>query len=56
MPLILIFLYGAYGLIKNSKPEMFSIKMIGFYLVLIGLLSFCHINYVTSNNSEVMAT
>ena len=56
IPLILIFLYGAYGLIKNVKPEMFSLRMCGFYLALIGALVFCHINYVTKNNFLVMGT
>ena len=56
MPLVLTFAYGAYGLIKNKKPEMFSLKMIGFYLVLIGILVFCHINYVTKNDADIIKT
>ena len=56
VPLIIVFVYGAYGLIKNQKMSMFSMKMIGFYLSLIGLLVFCHINYVTKNDALVIAT
>ena len=56
IPLILMFLYGAYGLIKNRKPDLFNIKMIGFYLILIGLLSFCHVNYVTKNDADIVKT
>lgn len=56
IPLILVFVYGAYALIKNEKPEIFTLKLCGMYLVLIGLLVFCHVNYVTKNNSMVVAT
>ena len=56
IPLILTFVYGAYGLIKNKKPELFSLKMIGLYLILIGLLVFCHINYVTKNDADIVKT
>lgn len=56
VPLILVFIYGSYGLIKNEKMDLFSIKMLGFYLILIGLLVFCHINYVTKNNAEIIST
>jgi len=56
IPLVLTFLYGAYGLIKNKKPELFSLKMWGFYLIFIGFLVFCHISYVIKNNGEVLST
>ena len=56
IPLILIFVYGAYALVKNDKPNIFALKLCGLYIVLIGLLVFCHINYVTKNNSLVIAT
>mgnify|MGYP006988933758 CR=1 FL=1 len=51
-----MFLYGAFGLIKNKRPNIFSLKMIGFYLILIGLLVFCHVDYVTKNNGDIVQT
>ena len=56
IPLLLVFVFGAYELIKNEKARIFSLRLCGLYLIIIGLLAFCHINYVTKNNSEVMAT
>jgi len=56
VPLIFIFVYGAYGLIKNEKMSIFSLKICGFYLILIGFLVFCHVNYVTKNDALVIAT
>ena len=56
IPLIFIFVLGAYGLIKNEKPGIFSLKLFGLYLIIIGLLVFCHVSYVTNNNGMVIAT
>ena len=56
IPLILIFAYGAYALIKNEKPVIFTLKLCGMYVALIGILVFCHVNYVTKNDSMVIAT
>lgn len=56
IPLIFIFVIGAYGLIKNEKPSIFSLKLCGLYLIIIGLLVFCHVTYVTNNNGVVIAT
>ena len=56
VPLIFVFVFGAYGLIKNEKINMFSFKLCGLDLIIIGLLVFCHVNYVTRNNAMIMAT
>lgn len=56
IPLILVFVYGAYALIKNEKPNLFTLKLTGLYTVLIGLLVFCHVSYVTKNDGVVIAT
>lgn len=56
VPLIMVFVYGTYGLIKNKKLKLISVRLLGLYLILIGLLSFCHVNYVTSNNGQVIGT
>ena len=34
----------------------FTIRYIGFYLVLIGALVLCHITYVTGNNGNIANT
>ena len=56
VPLIFVFVFGAYEVIKNEKIKALSLRLFGVYLVVIGLLVFCHINYVTKNNAEIMAT
>ena len=56
VPLLLVFAFGAYEVIKNEKVKIFSLRLFGVYLVIIGLLVFCHINYVTKNNAEIIAT
>ena len=56
VPLIFLFVCGAYELIKNEKINIFSLKLCGVYLIIIGLLVLCHITYVTNNNAQIMAT
>ncbi len=56
IPLIFIFVIGAYGLIKNEKPAFISVKLSGLYLIIIGLLVLCHVSYVTNNNESVTLT
>ena len=50
--LFLIFIIGAYALIKNEWPEFFSTKMFGFYLLVIGILTFMHWDFVSLNNNN----
>ena len=49
---IAIFLYGLYMLVKKDDFKFFNIKLIGVYVFIIGILSFVHINYITSNNLD----
>ena len=56
VPLIMVFVFGGYELIKNKKIMPFTIRYIGFYLVLIGALVLCHITYVTGNNGNIANT
>ncbi len=44
--LVFIFLIGCYLLIKKEYPKFFSSKMIGLYLIVIGVLVLIHQNYV----------
>ena len=54
--LILLFLSGAYMTIKREHVNIFSSKLVGSYLIIIGVLVLSHIKYVTNNNLEVIAT
>lgn len=56
IPLIFIFIIGAYGLIKNEKPSFISLKLFGLYLVIIGILVLSHIIYVTNSNGSIILT
>lgn len=56
IPLIFIFIIGAYGLIKNEKPAFISLKLFGLYLVIIGILVLCHVIYVTNSNGSILLT
>ena len=54
--LLLTFISGAYMLIKREKLNIFSTKLIGLYLIIIGILILSHINYVVANNLNVAST
>ena len=49
--LALIILAGGYMLIKRERPKYFSLRLIGLYLFVIGILSLAHINYLGENSS-----
>ena len=50
--LLLIFIIGVYVFIKREWPEFFSTKMFGFYLLVIGILTFMHWDFVSLNNGN----
>lgn len=50
--LALSFILGIYIFIKGDWPEFFSTKFLGFYLFVIGLLSFMHWDFIELNNSN----
>lgn len=56
IPLILSFIFGAYQVIKNKKPNIFSTRLCGLYLIIIGSLIFCHLYYVTNNDASITGT
>ena len=56
IPLLLVFGFGAYMLVKREKLDIFTSRLIGLYLIIIGGLVFCHITYVTKNNAEIIST
>ena len=50
--LIYLLLVGSYLIIKRKSPNFFSIKAIGFYIMVICYLVFLHTTYVTKNGTE----
>ena len=50
--LIIILLIGLYGILKREWPDFFSTKMLGFYLFVIGTLTFIHWDYVSTYNGN----
>ncbi len=54
--LLLVFIIGIYAFIKREWPEFFSTKLFGFYLFVIGMLTFMHWDFVSLNggNSTVI--
>ncbi len=50
--LLILLLIAVYGFIKREWPDFFSTKMFGFYLFIIGALTFMHWDFVSLNNSN----
>ena len=50
--LILLFILGIYIFINGDWPEFFSTKMLGFYLFIIGLLTFLHWDFILDLNGN----
>ena len=50
--LVALLILGIYIFIKGEWPEFFSTKFLGLYLFIIGLLSFMHWDFITSNNGN----
>ncbi len=46
------FILGGYLLIKRSWPKLLSSRMIGIYILAIGILVFSHLNYVSLNDGQ----
>ena len=51
--LIALFLIGMYMLIAREKPRFFSSRLVGTYIILIGILVYSHLNYVSFNNGNI---
>ncbi|MBQ9181179.1 MAG: cell division protein FtsK [Bacilli bacterium] len=50
--LFLVLLIAIYMIIKREKPYFLDSRLLGLYLVLIGVLIFSHLSYVRENNLE----
>ena len=53
--LCLLLIVGIYAFLKKEWPEFFSTKMFGFYLFMIGLLTFLHWDFVTTYDGNSSA-
>ena len=52
--LLFTFILGCYMVYKRELPNFFSGRLIGLYLLAIGLMVLAHINYVKVNNGDVV--
>ena len=52
--LVILLILGAYLIINRSWPNLFTTKMLGIYLLVIGLLVLMHENYLLQNNSNAI--
>lgn len=50
--LLLLLIIGVYTFFKGDWPEFFSKKFLGFYLLIIGLLTFMHWDFITENDAN----
>ena len=48
--LLVLFLIGLYMIIKRDKPNLFKSKLIGLYIISIGVLVLAHTNYINTHN------
>ena len=51
--LVLLFIIGIYAFWKRDWPEFFSTKWLGFYILVIGILTLMHWKFVSLNDSNV---
>lgn len=50
--LVLLFIIGIYAFWKRDWPEFFSTKWLGFYILVIGLLTLMHWKFVSLNDAN----
>ncbi len=44
--LVIIGIIGGYMIVKRAKPDLLTTKLIGLYIIIIGILCFFHIGYI----------
>jgi S-DNA-T family DNA segregation ATPase FtsK/SpoIIIE len=54
--LILVFVAGAYMTIKRDNINIFSHKLVGMYLIILGVLVLSHMDYVIVNKLDISST
>ena len=50
--LVACFIIGGYLLIKRSVPKFFTSRLIGVYILFVGILVFSHLSYVNLNDGK----
>ncbi len=50
--LVLLFITGSYMIIKRQKPNYFTSKLIGLYIIIICLLVFSHLTYIDKSGID----
>jgi len=50
--LIYLLIVGVYLIVKRKSPNFFSMKSIGFYIMVISILSLLHTSYINENATE----
>lgn len=50
--LVILLIMGIYMFFKGDWPDFFTTKLLGFYLVVIGALSFMHWDFISLNNGN----
>lgn len=53
--LLITAIIGGYMIVKRSSPNFFTLKMIGLYMIMLGLLIHSHIGYVVEHTYEGFA-
>ena len=54
--IIILMILGLYMIIKKDVPKFFNSRLIGLYLLIISLLAFSHIDYITSDKIIIKST
>ena len=49
----LILALGVFQVVKRGRPSLFTARLIGVYSLVIAILVFSHVNYISSNNLEL---
>ena len=52
--LILIGICGIYMIVKRKKPEFFTVKLVGLYIIIIAVCILSHVGYIKNLNSETI--
>ena len=52
--LILVGICGIYMIVKRKKPEFFTPKLVGFYIIIIAICILSHVGYIRNLNSDTI--
>ena len=52
--LMFVIVLGCYLIIKREYPNFFTTRLVGIYVLAIGILVLSHLNFVTENSNDVM--